>query len=398
MARMGDLLAAARVSVLNKMRGMVSQLQQMTYRPRELTQRYPAGTGSRYPKETSQDYYPSSQNFSRYPVGPMPKTYLPFLTRQEYSSIQKELNQAADALIQSPRNELNSAIDNAVRAANRAASDPSIPKERQEILHGVADALDEWKRIEDQSQGEEEEKDEDEGYTPGKDETGPFEQEEEPETQPGYQPRRRQDKRTKTGTLIVTFKYWDPSTGSVRPDAPGATYAYSNVTESKYNSFRTSSSAGDAVWDYLRVRGTISGHQHNYRLISASGEYIPRKATANGFKKRTLTGEYQEPSEDVIRTSESSNVYSFVWSSDNTSTFVNHPQRQVGESTLPPGKLTRFGKPIIGEWPMTPVAMRDIAKIRNAYAGRAAYPSFGGRQSYPKRGQPNLGLPNTGAP
>lgn len=104
------------------------------------------------------------------------------------------------------------------------------------------------------------------------------------------------------GTLFVTFKAWHPGmsrkrggTGGARPDSPGPTYAYSNVPLRKYQEFEKGAegSAGGAVWDYLRVRGSRYGHQHPYRIVAGvpipgGGEYVPRKALASGFRGRTL--------------------------------------------------------------------------------------------------------------
>lgn len=78
----------------------------------------------------------------------------------------------------------------------------------------------------------------------------------------------------------------------------GAMYKYSDVPVGVYRTFRSKarSSAGKAVWDELRIRGTIEGHQYTYQLVDAAtivqndvaGQYIPRRATAKGFVERTL--------------------------------------------------------------------------------------------------------------
>lgn len=89
------------------------------------------------------------------------------------------------------------------------------------------------------------------------------------------------------GILYVTFLR-EHSDG--KREGPGTTYGYYSVPASKYHEFKKASaaSAGKAVWDYLRVRGTVYAHQHNYRLIQAIGEYVPRKATRRGFRTRNL--------------------------------------------------------------------------------------------------------------
>jgi hypothetical protein len=155
------------------------------------------------------------------------------------------------------------------------------------------------------------------------------------------------------GTLIVTFKDWTPGIKD-RPDTPGATYAYAMVPRAKWEMFIASTSpntAGVAVWDYCRVRGTISGHQHTYRLLSVSGEYVPRKATAGGFQTRFLPGGADEK---------------VAWR----------------KSTLESGPLTRFGKPVDRETPLSPSEWRRQMPQVN--------PGF------PNRGSPNRGAPNRG--
>lgn len=96
------------------------------------------------------------------------------------------------------------------------------------------------------------------------------------------------------GILYVTFLAWSPG-GGERSGA-GPTYAYYDVPVTKYKAFKREAgkSAGAAVWDYLRVRGTHWDHQHQYRLVGATlvqetGEfYVPRKAVERGYKRRIL--------------------------------------------------------------------------------------------------------------
>jgi hypothetical protein len=95
------------------------------------------------------------------------------------------------------------------------------------------------------------------------------------------------------GILYVTFLEYTPvSAGGTgdRGDGPGATYAYYDFPLAKYRQFATmaESSAGGSVWDYCRVRHLASEHQYTYRLAATTGEYVPRKATAGGFKERNL--------------------------------------------------------------------------------------------------------------
>ncbi len=97
----------------------------------------------------------------------------------------------------------------------------------------------------------------------------------------------------KFGTLYVTFLAWTPGHG--KSHAPGATYAYYDVNLTKYVQFRraASNSAGEAVWDYLRVRGSAYEHQQPYELVSGvlvqdAGQYIPRKASTKGYMQRAI--------------------------------------------------------------------------------------------------------------
>lgn len=90
-----------------------------------------------------------------------------------------------------------------------------------------------------------------------------------------------------SGILYVTFLA--THRGGER-GGPGPTYAYYGVSGRKYHEFQgaAESSAGNAVWDYLRVRGSSYQHQDTYRLVQVQGDYIPRKATARGFRTRNV--------------------------------------------------------------------------------------------------------------
>jgi hypothetical protein len=81
-----------------------------------------------------------------------------------------------------------------------------------------------------------------------------------------------------------------------RPNSPGPTYAYFDVPWRRFKSFEaaaTNQSAGGAVWEYLRVRGSKWDHRFPYRLVGGvevpqGGIYVPRKATRLGLRTRTL--------------------------------------------------------------------------------------------------------------
>jgi len=80
---------------------------------------------------------------------------------------------------------------------------------------------------------------------------------------------------------------------------PGAMYAYHDVPVRVFRRLVSSipTSAGKAVWDHLRVRGTVWGHKFKYTLVTGAfvpGEggrvavYVPRKAVEGGFRGRTV--------------------------------------------------------------------------------------------------------------
>jgi hypothetical protein len=74
----------------------------------------------------------------------------------------------------------------------------------------------------------------------------------------------------------------------------GPTYGYRKVPVDLYESMKRAASKGKFVWDKLRERGTIHGHQYEYYLAYAepgannAAPYIPRKASATGFRSRSL--------------------------------------------------------------------------------------------------------------
>ncbi len=77
---------------------------------------------------------------------------------------------------------------------------------------------------------------------------------------------------------------------------PGALYAYYDVPPRIFERIVRAPSAGGAVWDDLRIRGTAYGHRFRYTLAAGQvvsfdgqqGVYIPRKVTQQGFRSRTL--------------------------------------------------------------------------------------------------------------
>jgi hypothetical protein len=88
---------------------------------------------------------------------------------------------------------------------------------------------------------------------------------------------------------------------------PGPLYDYHGVPRGVFINIRMSASKGTAIWDNLRVRGTVYGHQYDYELVAGAKSlvmenfglpsqrrvgtvtYVPRKAVAEGmFKSRTI--------------------------------------------------------------------------------------------------------------
>ncbi len=71
---------------------------------------------------------------------------------------------------------------------------------------------------------------------------------------------------------------------------PGPTYGYKGVHPDIFRSFQKAISKGIFVWDNLRVRGTIYGHQYPYFLARIAQMYMPRRAVREGnqvwFRRR----------------------------------------------------------------------------------------------------------------
>lgn len=91
--------------------------------------------------------------------------------------------------------------------------------------------------------------------------------------------------RNRTGTLLIRFLGTD---ASGHRSGPGPMYEYSDVPAELFERFRKASSKGKFVWDDIRVRGTVSGHQFPYKLADIVNGYVPRQA---GLKRGHI-GEY----------------------------------------------------------------------------------------------------------
>lgn len=97
-------------------------------------------------------------------------------------------------------------------------------------------------------------------------------------------------------TLFVRFhaKKWDKEVQDYVPAGPGPIYAYSYVPPQMFLDLLQAGSPGSWVWDKLRIRGTVSGHRFDYRLVAIAGGYVPRKATFAPLKPGDYSGEYGE--------------------------------------------------------------------------------------------------------
>lgn len=84
------------------------------------------------------------------------------------------------------------------------------------------------------------------------------------------------------GVLKVRFRA-RAKNGGPRPNSGGPLYHYYGVNPAVFKAFQLASSKGKFVWDRLRIRGTVSGHQFQYQLMGIEKDgYVPRKATRIG--------------------------------------------------------------------------------------------------------------------
>ncbi len=96
------------------------------------------------------------------------------------------------------------------------------------------------------------------------------------------------------GVLKVRFRA-RAQNGGPRPTSGGPLYHYYGVNPAVFKAFQLAASKGKFVWDKLRVRGTVSGHQYHYQLMGIEKDgYVPRKATRIGpneyFLRRQVQG------------------------------------------------------------------------------------------------------------
>jgi len=92
---------------------------------------------------------------------------------------------------------------------------------------------------------------------------------------------------------ILKVRYLDTDASGKKSSRGGPTYQYYDVHPRVFIEFQKASSKGKFVWDRLRVRGTVSGHQYRYDLARISSSlYVPRQAVRRGdeewYVRRTV--------------------------------------------------------------------------------------------------------------
>ena len=107
------------------------------------------------------------------------------------------------------------------------------------------------------------------------------------------------------GNLLVRFL----GGTSKERGGPGPLYRYIGVDRTIFDAFKRAASKGSFVWDELRVRGTVSGHQYAYDFIgTGNSDYIPRQAVVGrrgrageAFVKRSFKGRKSQLPDQEIR-------------------------------------------------------------------------------------------------
>ncbi len=103
--------------------------------------------------------------------------------------------------------------------------------------------------------------------------------------------------------LIVRYLQKDRRGGS--GNVGGPTYEYMNIHPDYFQDLRDAGSKGKWIWDSIRIRGTVAGHQYPYSLSRAAQGYLPRRAMVrNGmqrFVRRERTALYSDGRTEVLR-------------------------------------------------------------------------------------------------
>jgi hypothetical protein len=104
--------------------------------------------------------------------------------------------------------------------------------------------------------------------------------------------------------LIIRYKQKDRR-GGRSGTVGGPTYEYDDVHPDWFDDLQQVGSKGKWVWDHLRIRGTVAGHQYKYNLTRAAQGYLPRRAVVNmgiqRFVRRTRTAVYSDGRTEILR-------------------------------------------------------------------------------------------------
>jgi hypothetical protein len=91
--------------------------------------------------------------------------------------------------------------------------------------------------------------------------------------------------------LIVRYQQNNRRGGGGKVGGP--TYEYFDVHPDWFADLVAAGSKGSWVWDHLRIRGTVAGHQYRYNLSRIAQGYLPRQAQVYAgiqrFVRRTRT-------------------------------------------------------------------------------------------------------------
>lgn len=103
--------------------------------------------------------------------------------------------------------------------------------------------------------------------------------------------------------LIIRYKQKDRRSGG-SGTVGGPTYEYYDVHPDWFDDLQQAGSKGKWVWDQLRIRGTVAGHQYRYNLTRAAQGYLPRRALVrNGiqrFQRRQRTAVYSDGRTQIL--------------------------------------------------------------------------------------------------
>ena len=103
--------------------------------------------------------------------------------------------------------------------------------------------------------------------------------------------------------LIVRYKQKDRRGGG--GSVGGPTYEYFGIHPDWFEDLREAGSRGRWIWDHLRIRGTVAGHQVQYSLMRAAQGYLPRRAMVHRgmqrFIKRERTALYSDGRTEILR-------------------------------------------------------------------------------------------------